>query len=159
MKHLSKRGFLATGMAGLAALVASGPARASGDEHVVEMLNKSPDGNERQVFHPPVLKVAPGDTVRFAATDRGHNSASNSDMMPEGAEEWTGKINEEVEITFDVPGVYGYHCVPHRSAGMVGLILVGDVTEDQLAAAEGARQRGKARQRYEAYFEEARALS
>lgn len=156
---LSKRGFLAAGLASLAAYFIGGPASASGEEHVVEMMNKSPDGSERQVFHPPVLKIAVGDTVRFSPADRGHNSASNPDMTPDGGQSWNGKINDEVSVTFDTPGVYGYHCVPHRSAGMVGLLLVGDVTEDQLAAAEAVRQRGKARQRYEAYFQEARALS
>lgn len=154
---LSKRTFLAAGLAGLSTLFAGRAAMAS-EEHVVDMLNKSPDGSERQVFDPPVLKIATGDTVRFAPTDRGHNSASNPDMTPEGGASWDGKINEEIVVTFDVPGVYGYHCTPHRSAGMVGLILVGDVTEEELNEAAEVRQRGRAAQRYDAYFEEARAL-
>lgn len=120
--------------------------------HEVEMLNKAPDSNERQVFNPPVLQIAPGDTVKFLATDRGHNSEANDDMIPEGAEAWSGKINDEVEATLDVPGVYGYYCTPHQSAGMVGLILVGDVTQEMLDEAAGVRQRGKARARFEDYF-------
>lgn len=120
--------------------------------NVVEMLNKAPDSNERQVFDPPVLQIEEGASVLFQATDRGHNSASTDDMIPEGAEGWKGKINEDIEITFDVPGVYGYHCTPHQSAGMVGLILVGEVTQEQLDAAMEVRQRGKAKSRYEEYF-------
>ena len=120
--------------------------------HTVEMLNKEPDGNERQVFNPPVIKIAEGDAVNFVSTDRGHNSASNEDMLPEGAEEWKGDINGDIEVTFTVPGVYGYYCTPHQSAGMVGLVLVGDVTKEQIDAAKEVRQRGKARSRYEDYF-------
>ena len=35
---------------------------------------------------------------------------------------------------------------------MVGLILVGDVTQEQLDEAKKAKQRGKAKARYEDYF-------
>ena len=35
---------------------------------------------------------------------------------------------------------------------MVGLILVGEVTQEQIDAAKEVRQRGKAKQRYEEYF-------
>ena len=86
------------------------PLKALAESHggtVVEMLNKSPDGSERQVFEPPVLQVEPGTTVSFVSTDRGHNSESNKQMMPEGAEVWKSKIGKDVDVTFDVPGVYG----------------------------------------------------
>ena len=142
-----------------ATALATGPMKAfagsHGGMHEVEMLNKAPDSNERQVFNPPVLKIAKGDTVKFVATDRGHNSEANADLMPEGAEGWSGKINEDVEVTLDVEGVYGYYCTPHQSAGMVGLILVGDVTQEMLDAAAEVRQRGRARQRMEEYLAEA----
>lgn len=141
-------------MAAATALAAT-PLKALAASHggnVVEMLNKAPDSNERQVFEPPVLQIEEGASVMFKATDRGHNSEANSDMIPEGVEPWKGKINEDIEITFDVPGVYGYYCTPHQSAGMVGLILVGDVTQEQLDAAKEVRQRGKAKARYDEYF-------
>jgi len=127
--------------------------------HVVEMLNKGPDGKERQVFNPPVIKIAEGDAITFTATDRGHNSTSNKDMLPDGAEAWKGNIGGNIEVTFTVPGVYGYHCAPHRSVGMVGLVLVGDVTQEQIEAAKGARHRGKARARYEGYFASAEEMN
>ncbi|MBT8413316.1 MAG: pseudoazurin [Boseongicola sp.] len=138
-----------------ATALASVPFKALADghtTHMVEMLNKEPDGSERQVFNPPVIKIAEGDSVNFVSTDRGHNSASNADMLPEGAEEWKGGINDDIEVTFTEPGVYGYFCTPHQSAGMVGLVLVGDVTQEQIDAAKEVRQRGKARARYEDYF-------
>ena len=141
-------------MLGATALV-SMPLKALADghaTHTVEMLNKEPDGRERQVFNPPVIKIAKGDAVNFVSTDRGHNSASNEDMMPEGGKEWKGDINGDIEVIFDVPGVYGFHCTPHQSAGMVGLVLVGDVSQADIDAAKEVRQRGKARARYEDYF-------
>lgn len=123
-----------------------------GDKPVVQMLNRAPDSNDRQVFDPPVLQVQPGTTVLFKATDRGHNSEANKDMIPDGVADWKGPIGRDIEIAFETPGIYGYHCTPHQSAGMVGLILVGDITQADIAAAREVRQRGKAKARYEEYF-------
>ena len=125
---------------------------ASHGGNVMQIVNKATEGRERQVFEPPVIQIAEGESVLFESTDRGHNSASNPDMLPEGAEEWKGGINEDIEVTFTVPGVYGYNCTPHQSAGMVGLVLVGDVTQEMLDEMKEVRQRGKAKQRYEEYF-------
>lgn len=114
-------------------------------EHEVRMLNKGPDGQPMQ-FDPAFLKIEPGDSVKFVATDKGHNSESIKEMLPEGAEPWKGKINEEVTVTFDVEGIYGYKCLPHFAMGMVGLIQVGDGT-DNLDSAETAKLPGKAKTR------------
>ena len=145
-----------------ATALATGPLKAfaesHGGMHEVQMLNQDPDSGERQVFYPAVIKIAEGETVKFVSTDRGHNSEANEDMLPEGAEAWSGKINEDVEVTFDVPGVYGYYCTPHQSAGMVGIVLVGDVTQEMLDAAAEVRQRGRARQRMEEYLANAAEL-
>jgi pseudoazurin len=51
-------------------------------------------------------------------------------MLPEGAEPWKGKINEQITVTFTKPGLYGYKCQPHYGLGMVGLIEVGDDTSN-----------------------------
>ena len=152
MKITRRDGLKLLGATALATTPLKALADAHGGMYEVEMLNKAPDSNERQVFNPPVLQIQPGETVKFVNTDRGHNSEANDDMLPEGAEGWSGRINDEVEVTLDVPGVYGYYCTPHQSAGMVGLILVGDVTQEQLDEAASVRQRGKARARYEDYF-------
>jgi pseudoazurin len=146
------------GMASLAASTLGLPSWAQSRKHVVEMLNKAPDSNERQVFNPPVLQIEVGDSVLFEATDRGHNAESNSDMIPEGSAPWKSKIGEDFEVKFDVPGVYGYHCTPHRSAGMVGLVMVGQVSEDELEIASSVRHRSKAKSRYADYFEIAKSL-
>lgn len=114
-------------------------------EHEVRMLNKGPDGQAMQ-FDPAFLKIEPGDSVKFVATDKGHNSESILEMIPEGAETWKGKMNEEVTVTFDVEGIYGYKCQPHFALGMVGIIQVGEST-DNLDSAETAKLPGKAKSR------------
>ena len=158
MKITRRDGLKMIGATALAASPLKALAESHGGMHEVQMLNKDPDSGERQVFYPAVLQIAEGDTVKFVATDRGHNSEANDDLLPEGAEAWSGKINDDIEVTLTVPGVYGYYCTPHQSAGMIGLILVGDVTQDMLDAAGEVRQRGKARQRMEAYLENAAEL-
>lgn len=144
--------------AGAAAALPGGAARAQGTTHEVLMLNAHPDNpRERQVFVPAVLQIEPGDTVVWIPEDRGHNSEVTEDMIPEGGATWEGGINEEVSVTFEAEGTYGYHCTPHRTAGMVGLVLVGDASVN-FEEARGVRQRGLAGRRYEEYFAEAEEM-
>ena len=84
--------------------------------------------------------------VKFVVADKGHNSESVKGMLPEGAEPWKGKINEELTVTFDVEGIYGYKCTPHFAMGMVGLIQVGEGTAN-LESAKTAKLPGKAKSR------------
>ncbi|MEM9724381.1 MAG: pseudoazurin [Pseudomonadota bacterium] len=151
--------FVGTAMA-LSALVTMPVAAQAAETHIVEMLNKDPeDSSQRQIFKPAVLVVQPGDTVVFKATDRGHNAASMKGMTPEGAEEFKGRVNKDVEVTFDTVGVYGYICTPHVSAGMVGLVVVeGEGWDANLEEAKGVRQRGRAKARFEEYFAQLETL-
>jgi len=113
--------------------------------HTVQMLNINPEKTARMLFLPRILVVQPGDTVVFETTDRGHNSVTYDDMLPAGAEGWNGRINEEIAVTLDQPGFYGYNCMPHKTMGMVGLVIVqGDGMMDNLAAARGVEHRGRA---------------
>ena len=50
-------------------------------DHTVEMLSSS--NGEMMVFKPAVLKIAPGDTVTWKATNPGHNTASIAEMTPD----------------------------------------------------------------------------
>ncbi|UWR22123.1 pseudoazurin [Sulfitobacter sp. S190] len=93
----------------------------------VQMLNKGSDG-ERMVFEPAFVQANPGDTIKFIATDKGHNAEVGKDMLPDGADAFKGKINEEIEVTLDVEGIYGVICKPHYAMGIVMTIAVGDVT-------------------------------
>lgn len=108
---------------GLAGLMLAAPAFAA--DHQVQMMNKDSQGLAMQ-FEPAFLKIAAGDTVTFIAASKGHNSESILTLMPEGAEAWKGKTNEEISVSFDAEGFYAYKCLPHLGLGMVGLIQVGD---------------------------------
>ena len=92
--------------------------------HEVKMNSKIK--GQSMVFEPPVIKVKPGDSVKWIATNPGHNTASIDEMLPEGAQSWNGGLNEELVVKFDKEGVYGYKCTPHYILGMVGLVVVGD---------------------------------
>ena len=71
----------------------------------VKMLNKGAEG--LMVFEPALVKIEPGDTVKFVATDKGHNAESIKGMFPADATPFVGKNGEDVSVTFDKPGAYG----------------------------------------------------
>lgn len=97
-----------------------------------------------------------GDSVKFLATDSGHNAASKRGMIPEGAEPWNGAVDEEIEVTFTVPGIYGYICLPHYEWGMVGLVVV-DNDLHNLKAAKKIRHPGDARKNFRALLKQLEA--
>ena len=119
----------------------------AGNTFEVLMLNKDPDNpKKKMVFSPSLLKVSVGDTVSFLPEDKGHNSEVIKGMFPDGAEKWKGKLNKQVDVTFTVPGFYGYHCKPHANMGMIGLIVVeGNGKLDNLDTARNVKHRGKAK--------------
>ncbi|MGI1662537.1 pseudoazurin [Palleronia sp. KMU-117] len=137
---------LRTVATGLAVAVLIGGA-AFAETFEVRMLNKGTDG-ERMVFEPAFIEAQPGDTIRFVAADKGHNAEINAGMAPAGAEAFKGKINEEIEITLEIEGVYGVICKPHFAMGMVMTIAVGDATVPE-GFLEG-RVPPKAKARFEA---------
>jgi len=94
------------------------------ESYEIKMLNQGSEGY--MVFEPAVLKIKKGDTVTFKATDAAHNSASIKGMIPPGADEWNGKLSQDISITFNVEGLYGYQCTPHMMMAMVGIIEVGE---------------------------------
>lgn len=110
-------------MTSVAVIIALGGA-ATAETFEVKMLNKGEAG--RMIFEPAALRVAAGDTVKFVAPDKGHNAESVEGMMPDGAQSFKGKINEEIEVILTEPGFYGIKCKPHYAMGMVMVIVVGD---------------------------------
>ena len=90
----------------------------------VKMLNRNDTGP--MPFEPDYLVIEPGDTVKFLATDPGHNAATIAGMIPEGAKKFVGKINQEIEVTLTEEGIWGIKCSPHFTMGMAMLIQVGD---------------------------------
>ena len=121
------------------------------ETYEVQMLNRGEAG--AMVFEPGALVIEPGDTVRFLATDRGHNAETIEGMLPEGAEAFVGAINEEIEVTFDEAGFYGVMCKPHFAMGMVMTIQVGAETVMQEDFLEG-RLPPRVRERLDAQIAE-----
>ena len=137
---------LAVSAGALSALLLSFSASAA--EHEVKMLNKGAEG--MMVFEPSVVKIAPGDSIHFVATDKSHNVESIEGMLPAGATPFKGEMNQDLTVTFDQPGVYGVKCKPHYGMGMVGLVVVGEpVNKADVAAVE---QKGKAKKKFETLF-------
>ncbi len=115
----------------------------------VKMLNKGAAG--MMVFEPALVKIEPGDTVKFVSTDKGHNAETIKGMLPADATPFASKTGEDIAVTFDKPGAYGVKCLPHYGMGMVALIVVG--TPGNLAEAKAVPQIGKAKQVFAALFE------
>jgi pseudoazurin len=119
---------------GLAMLLGAATPALASEEHVVKMLNSGSDG-QFMVFEPSYLKVEPGDTVRFIATDPAHNAQTIPEIWPEGAATFKGEMSKDVTLKVEKPGVYGVKCLPHYSMGMVALVVAGDsVNADQVEA-------------------------
>jgi len=133
--------------AGLAVLALAAPVMAA--EVEVKMLNKGAEGP--MVFEPSLVEIAPGDIVKFVPTDKGHNAETIQGMLPEGAQPFAGKMGQEITVTFDKPGVYGFRCKPHYGMGMVGLVVVGDAGNAE--AAKSVNHPGRAKQIFAKLFE------
>jgi pseudoazurin len=132
--------------AAAAVLVLAGGARAA--EVEVKLLNKGADGV--MVFEPAFVKIAPGDTVKFVSTDKGHNAESIKGMLPEGAAPFVGKNNEDIAVKFEQEGVYGIKCLPHYGMGMVAMVVVGN--PGNVDQAKAVPQVGKAKQVFATLF-------
>ena len=101
----------------------------------IEMLNKAPEGKERNIYSTEIARVNVGDTITWLPTNKGHNIemvASPNNMKLKS------KNNKKVQITFKDPGIYYYWCTPHKGMGMIGLVVVGGDTsnKDQIAKAK-----------------------
>ena len=79
-------------------------------------------------FDPIGLSVEPGTTVRFEIEAGSHSATAYDDRIPTGASPFDSGVLSagSFEHTFDTPGTYDYYCIPHRSMGMVGRIIVGE---------------------------------
>jgi pseudoazurin len=131
----------------LAVTVAAGwSPRVLAGEIEVKTLNRGPTGNFF-VFAPEVVRIEPGDVIAFVAADKGHDIYAVPGMVPEGARLFEGGINQDVKVTFTVPGVYVIACRPHTAMGMLAVIVVGQpVNLDKIDPTSLA---GKARSKLE----------
>ncbi|MFB6236733.1 MAG: plastocyanin/azurin family copper-binding protein [Halopenitus sp.] len=106
----------------------------SADSNTVMMVT---DGSQ-YYFDPIGLFVEPGETVTFEIKNGSHSataykkgtSTASVTRIPEGAEAFNSETLSEkgatYEHTFETPGTYDYFCIPHKSLGMVGRIVVGE---------------------------------
>jgi plastocyanin len=118
MRQFSRRQFLRA--LGTGAVASTGLAQVASAQEtpVVEMGNN--------YFDPIGLHVEPGTTVRFELAAGAHSATAYSDRIPDGATAFdSGTISQgSFEHTFETPGTYDYYCLPHKSVGMVGRIVV-----------------------------------
>jgi pseudoazurin len=115
----------------------------------VQLLNKGDMG--AMTFQPDLVKIAPGDTVTFQPTDKGHNVETIAGMLPAGATAFKGDTSKPLVETFTVPGVYAVKCNPHYGLGMVAVVVVGDDVSN-LDALKAAKNPKKAQERLDAAF-------
>ena len=117
----------------------------------IDMSNKRDDG-AKMVYSEDITRIDVGDTITWVPTSKGHNVEIVA--APEGFDiPKKSKNNKEVAITFDTPGVYLYQCTPHKSMGMIALIVVGDDTSNLDAVAK-AKAVGKSKKKLKALIGE-----
>ena len=72
-----------------------------------------------------VAKIDVGDTIEWLPKNEGHNveflGGPDFNSLPEKSD-----LNVFYSVTFNLPGVYLYHCIPHGNMGMLGLVIVGN---------------------------------
>ena len=137
-----------TAVAALVALAFALPTGALAEDTTVEMLNKRDDG-AKMVYSEDITRIEVGDTVTWVPTSKGHNVEFIA-----GPEGWEApkksKLGKEYSYTFDVPGVYLYQCTPHKSMGMIAIVVVGEGDND----ISDAKVRGKSKNKLKELLEE-----
>lgn len=107
----------------------------------IEMLNKRDDG-AKMVYGTDIARVEVGTTITWLPVNKGHNVEFIA-----GPDGWDApkksKLGKEYAYTFDTPGVYLYQCTPHKSMGMIALVVVGDGDND----VSGTKVRGKSKKK------------
>ena len=95
----------------------------------IDMLNKRDDG-AKMVYSEDIARIDVGDTITWLPTKKGHNVEFRAG--PDGVKlPKKSKMNKEFSMTFDTPGIYYYWCTPHKSMGMIGLVVVGEDTSNK----------------------------
>ena len=75
-------------------------------------------------FEPLTVYVAEGGEVSWEGMT-GHNVETLGAMIPDGGLELNTELGEDVNATFDAPGIYVYKCTPHWGTRMGGVVVVG----------------------------------
>ena len=130
------------------AIMASLSVPAFAADTTVEMLNKRDDG-AKMVYSEDITRIDVGDTVTWVPTSKGHNVEFIA-----GPDGWDSpkksKLSKEYTYTFDTPGVYLYQCTPHKSMGMIAIVVVGELTQEGVDNIKDAKVRGKSKKKLKA---------
>ena len=114
------------------------------EDTTIDMLNKRDDG-AKMVYSQDIARIDVGDTITWMPKSKGHNVEFIA-----GPDGWDAprksKNGKEVAITFDTPGVYVYQCTPHKSMGMIAIVVVGDDMSN-LDDIAGMKMRGKSKKK------------
>ena len=109
----------------------------------IDMLNKL-DGRT-MLFSKEIVRIDAGDTVFWKSTDAGHNvEFISKNGVPDGVDKFKSKVSKDAEYTFSVPGIYAYWCVPHKTMGMIGFVIV-DNDLSNLEAIKKVKFKGKSK--------------
>lgn len=106
---------------------------------VVQIHMVSDEAGSHVSFDPIGLYIEPGQRVHWinianVHTVTAYHPANDNHALriPEAAEAWDSGYLIESGATFErdfvIPGVYDYYCLPHEAAGMVGRLVVGEVS-------------------------------
>ena len=101
---------------------------------------------QKKSYSVEVAKIDVGDTITWLPKFKGHNVeivASPNELK------FKSKNNKETSLTFDTPGIYYYWCTPHKSMGMIGLVVVGGDTSNKDDIAK-AKALGKSKKKLQA---------
>ncbi|MEF8840715.1 MAG: plastocyanin/azurin family copper-binding protein [Haloarculaceae archaeon] len=137
---MNRREFMRTAGGATAATAAAASTVGTAAAQEGETVAVGPGGN--LVFEPATIYVQPGTTVTFEWESDNHNIVVES--QPEGAE-WEGyepleNTGFSYEHTFETEGTYSYYCQPHRSAGMVGEVVVNESGEAPSSGGGGGEE-------------------
>ncbi|MEF8867986.1 MAG: halocyanin domain-containing protein, partial [Haloarculaceae archaeon] len=98
-------------------------------------------------FGPAAIRVDPGTTViwEWNGQGGGHNVVAEEGTDYSYESELVSEAGFTFEHTFEQEGISKYYCVPHRSLGMKGAVVVGD---------QGAGPAAVGEPDYEGWFED-----
>ena len=90
-------------------------------------------------FEPASITIQQGQTVQWhnstivshtVTCDPSLAKKAEDVMLPTGATAFdSGKVSDDWQYTFNVPGTYKYICIPHETMGMIGQVTVQPTTK------------------------------